>query len=108
MYFSLRFIPGEGIQRHGMNAVEDGLFNIGVVPFQAPQQRFDLLPLGAASAVVTDGAVLREAAGTLDKFQLIVLPPCDDIFFADAIHGTDELHAVEIAAVELWQHGLQL
>ena len=54
-----------------MDAVEDGLFNIRIIPLQAAEQGLDLLPLGAASAVVANGAVFHETAGALDKFQLI-------------------------------------
>ena len=66
-----------------MDAVEDGLFNIGIVPLQAAEQGLDLLPLGTAAPIVSNGAVFRKTAGALDKFQLIVSPPCDDIILMD-------------------------
>ena len=65
-------VAREGVQGNGVDAVEDGFFDVGAVPLQAPQQHLDLLPLGAASAVVADGAVLREAAGALDELQLVI------------------------------------
>lgn len=91
-----------------MDAVENTLFNIGIVPFQTPQQRLDLLPLGPAATVIADRTVFREAAGTLDKFQLIVALPGKNIVFMNAVQGSDQFHSLEVCTVQLWHHRLYL
>ena len=91
-----------------MDAAEDAVFDVRVVAHQAAQQDLDLLTLGAASAVVADRAGLGKTAGALDKFQLIVAAPRDDVILADAVHRADEGHAGEAGAVEHGRHGLQL
>ena len=105
---ALGFVAGHGIQRHGVDAAEDAVFNVGVVALEAAEQDLDLLPLGTAAAVVAHGAVLSKAAGTLDEFQIIVALPGQDIFFPDAVHGADQGHAGKAGAVELGRHGLHL
>ena len=40
--------------------------------------------------------------------QIVVISPVLDVVLADQIHGTDQLHALEIRAVQLGQHGLHL
>lgn len=101
-------ISGKSIQRDCVNAVEDGFFNIGIVPFQAAEQVLDFLPLGAAAPIVTNGAVFCKATGTLDKFQLIVPPPCDDVILMDTVHGPDQFHSLKMVAVQFGQHSLKL
>ena len=60
---ALGFVAGHGIQRHGVDAAEDAVFNVGVVALEAAEQDLDLLPLGAAATVIADGAGLGKAAG---------------------------------------------
>ena len=91
-----------------MDAAEDAVLDIRIVTHQAAQQNLDLLPLGAAASVVADGAGLGKAAGALDKFKVIVPPPCDDVLLADAVERADQRHTREICAVQLGRHGLQL
>ena len=79
MLHALSLIAGEGVQGHGVDAVKNAFFNVWVIPIQTAQQRLDLLPLGASAAVVADAAVFGEAAGALDKLELIVAAPGDDI-----------------------------
>ena len=69
------FIAYHGVQADSVDAVEDAFLNVGVVSFQAANKNFDLLALGSAASIVTDGAVFCKAAGTLDKFQVIIPPP---------------------------------
>ena len=68
-------IAYHGVQADGVDAVEDAFFNVGVVLFQAANEDLDLLALGPAASIVTDGAVFCKAAGALDKFQVIIPPP---------------------------------
>ena len=49
MLLPLFLISRKCIQRNCVDAVEDGLFNIGIVPLQAAEQGLDLLPLGIAA-----------------------------------------------------------
>ena len=105
---ALGFVAGHGIQRHGVDAAEDAVFNVGVVALEAAEQDLDLLPLGAAATVVAHGAVLGKAAGALDEFQVIVALPGQNIFFPDAVHRADQGHAGKAGAVEHGGHGLQL
>lgn len=80
-------IADHRVQTDGVDAVEDALFDVGVVPLQPPQQGLHLLPLRAAAAVVADGSVFREAAGALDKLQVVIPPPGDDAVLVDAVQG---------------------
>ena len=105
---TLRSIARHGINGNIVDAAEDAVFDIGIVALQAAKQDLDLLPLGAAAAVVAHGAVLSKAAGALDEFQIIVALPAQDIFFPDAVHGADQGHAGKAGAVELGRHGLHL
>ena len=105
---AILLIAGEGVQGHGVDAVENAFFNVRVIPLQTAQQRLDLLPFGASAAVVTDAAVFGEAAGALDELELVVAAPGENIVLVYSVHGTDQLHALEVRAVELGQHGLKL
>ena len=40
--------------------------------------------------------------------QIVVISPVLDVVLADQIHGADQLHALEIRAVQLRHHGLHL
>ena len=108
MFDALGFVAGHGVQSDCVDAAENAVFDIGVVTLETAEQDLDLLPLGAASTVVAHGAVLGEAAGTLDKFEVVVPLPCEDILFLDAVHRADEGHAGEAGAVEHGRHRLQL
>ena len=105
---ALGLVAGHGVQRHGMDAAEDTVFDVGIGPLQAAQQGLDLLPLGTAAAVVAHGAVFGETAGTLDEFQFVVALPGQNVLFVDAVHRADEGHAGKAGAVQFGRHGLQL
>ena len=108
MLHALGFIPRHGVQRDGMDAAENAVFDVGVVAFEAAEQELGLLPLGTAAAIVAHGAVLGEAAGALDEFQVVVPLPGQNVLLADAVHRADEGHAGKAGAVKLGRHGLQL
>ena len=108
MLHTLGLVAGHCVERYSVDAAEDAVFDVRVVAHQAAQQDLDLLTLGAASAVVADRAGLGKTAGTLDKFQLIVAAPRDNVILADAVHRTDQRHARKVRAVQLRRHGLQL
>ena len=102
------FIARHGVQRDGMDAAENAVFDVGVIALEAAEQELGLLPLGTAAAIVAHGAVLGEAAGALDEFQVVVPLPGQNVLLADAVHRADEGHAGEAGAVELGRHSLQL
>ena len=51
MLLPLRLPAGHGIQTDGVDAVENALFDIGVIALELLEQLLDLLPLGNAGAV---------------------------------------------------------
>ena len=53
MYGSILFIPGKSLDIDRMDTVENTGFDLGVVSLEAPDQRLDLLTLGAASLRVS-------------------------------------------------------
>ena len=108
MEYAAGLVAGHHIQIDRVNAVENAALDIGIVAAQTAQQDLDLLTLGAAAAIVAHGAVFGKAAGALDKFEVIILLPCENVLFVDAVERTDQLHALEIRAVQLGQHGLHL
>lgn len=56
----------------------------------------------------TGYTVLCESACALDEVELIVIPPCYNVIFLDQIHWSDQLHTLEILAMELRHHRLHL
>ena len=46
MLLPLRLPAGHGIQADGVDAVENALFDIGVIALELPEQLLDLLTLG--------------------------------------------------------------
>ena len=108
MLHTLGLVAGHCVERYSVDAAENAVLDVRIVAHQTAQQDLDLLPLGAAPAVVADRAGLGKTAGALDKFQLIVAAPRDDVILADAVHRADQRHARKVRAVQLRRHGLQL
>ena len=52
MLYAFGFIPRHGVQRDGMDAAENAVFDVGVVALEAAEQELGLLPLGTAAAIV--------------------------------------------------------
>ena len=83
--------------------------HIGVCLFQLPDQLLDLLALGLCLLVRTAGrAGVGEAAGALNKVQVVGIAPRLDVVLADQIHRANQLHAGKVRAVELRHHRLHL
>ena len=59
MLLPLRLPAGHGIQTDGVDAVENALFDIGVIALELPEQLLDLLPLGAAAVVAGLGLAMQ-------------------------------------------------
>ena len=108
MGLAVIFEAGEGIQLDAVNGPKHAFFNVGVRLFQLPQQHLHLLALALPYPVAGSVPGFGKTAGTLEKLQVIVVLPGDDIVFMDAVQGTDQLHAGKILAVELGRHGLKL
>ena len=82
---------------------------MGIYLLKLRNEIFDLHSLGNTGAVCTAGSTgISELAGTLDKMQVIVVSPVLDICLTDQIHGADQLHPLEVCAVEFRHHSLYL
>ena len=108
MEYAAGLVAGHHIQIDRVNAVENAALDIGIVAAQTAQQDLDLLTLGAAAAIVAHGAVFGKAAGALDKFEVIILLPCENVLLVDAVERRNLIHACKVGAVQLGQHGLHL
>ena len=70
-------------------------------------QFLHLIALGTASASAAH-AIFSKTARALYKLQSVVIAPRLDRIFLDKVHRTDQLHALEILAVQLRHHRLNL
>ena len=89
-----------------MNAVEDTFLNVRIVALEPANQRLDFLTLGTAATVVAHRTVFRKSTGALNKLQIIVIFPCDNGIFPNAIHRPNDFHSGKVVAVQLRRHGL--
>ena len=108
MLLSARFIARKCVEADRVNAAEYAFFYTRIISLQMTKQCFDFLSLGTTSAVIAACAVLRKPARALYKFQIVISLPIENILLVDAIHRTDELHSLEVFAVKLRHHRLQL
>ena len=100
-------IAGESVELDRVARVKDtGLdFRIGL--FQLTDQFLGLAAPGRGLGVVP-GSRLGETARALNELEAVVSCPGNDICLIDAVHGTDELHALEVQAVDFWDNSFQL
>ena len=96
------------VQIYIFHAPEDVFLYLRVLRCKCADQVLDRTPFGALLCAAAGSAALCQTTGTLDKMQIIIIPPANDILFPDQIHGTDQFHTVKIGAVELGHHGLNL
>ena len=90
-----------------MNTSENVLF-YGISLFsEFLDQLLHLVTFGTSSAA-TGYTVLCESACALNEVELILIPPCYNVIFLDQIHWSDQLHTLEILAMELRHHRLHL
>ena len=61
------------------NAAENIHVDILVDFPKFPQHRLDLLPFRTAAAIVAHGTVFRKTTGTLDKLQVMIIFPRDNV-----------------------------
>lgn len=109
MFHAVFFIGNDCMKIHVFHTSENITFNMGIYLLKLRNEIFDLHSLGNTGAVCTAGSTgISELAGTLDKMQVVVISPRLDIILAYQIQRTDQLHTLEIGAVELRHHGLDL
>ena len=96
---SFCFEADKGVEMYPVQTVENTFFNIGICLFQLPYQLLDFSALSAAR--LTDKFRVGKAAGALDKFQLVVARPCDNIVLMHAVERTDQFHSLKVGAFEL-------
>lgn len=106
VHCSVCFIARESFNLNPVEGTEDIVFNFGIGLLQLPDEFFDFLALRGAFMKIC--IVFREAAGTLQKFELIRDSPADNCIFLDAVHRPDQFHAREVLAVCFRDDGLQL
>lgn len=102
------FITDHSVQVDVLHTAEDILLNVRILLAKLPDQILDLRALGALLCTAAGSTAFRETAGTLDKVQVIVIHPVDDVFLAHQIQRTNQLHPREIRAVQLRHHRLYL
>ena len=91
------------------NTFEDVGFNLRICLFQSSDQFFRIKAFGGSRAVLVTGSTgVGKVTGALQKMQSVPVPPFTDIRLSNEIHRADQLHAFEMAAVQLRHHGLDL
>ena len=107
MEFTVFLISDDFIEDDVFDRFEDVLFDLGIHLLEFLDELLCLVSSRAASAVIADGAVLRETAGALDEAELVHVSPGDDILLPDIVERTDDLHAFIVVGMELRKHGLE-
>ena len=88
-----------------MHTPEDIDIHIFIVLFHLGNQPLHLPP---GALLLMRGGTLGKAAGALQKAQVIVLPPADDVLLPHQVQRSDQLHPREVGAAQLGQHRLDL
>ena len=107
MFHTILLPSQKGIQIDHMDSPEDVLLHVGIGFLQFFQQSLCLFSLGQALPALGFG-LFGKPTGALQKLQLVVSRPGDDVILMDTVHGTNQLHAGIILAVQLGHHSLDL
>ena len=99
----LCFVPREGFDIDGVQAVEYAVFYVGICLFKLAYELLGLLAL-----VVYVAVFLGDSARALYEFQPVVLRPFYDVVLVHAVHRADKLHSLVVFAFQLRYHSLQL
>ena len=77
------FDADHGVERDRVDAVEDGVFKVGIALLKVFQETFDFQPLGCGfdASLVLFG----ESAGAADELQVVCICPGNNVVFADAV-----------------------
>ena len=100
MPHTLLLIGDDRIQIHIFHTLKNIALDKGILFLHLPDQFLDLDPLGAVLLVVAGGTGVCKFAGTLDKVQMVVIPPCLDIILPHKVERSDQLHPLEVCAVQ--------
>ena len=102
-------VGNDFVQVDIFHAAENILFDLRILLRQLGNQLFYHHALGNRPLVrVAGGAGVCEMAGALDKLQVVIVAPVLDVRLPDQIHGTYQLHSLEVGAVQFRHHGLHL
>ena len=105
---SALLIGNDRIQVDVFHTAENPSGNLGVFFGEVVNQPLDFRTLRAFLRSAAGGTAFRQAAGALDKVQVVIIPPAEDVLLPDEVQGANQLHAGEIRAVEFGHHGLNL
>ena len=109
VYFAVLFIGDNSAEIDVFDAAEDIFLHLRIYLFQLSDKLFDFKALGLRlSVLVTGGTGISELAGTLYKVEVVVVAPVLYFSLADKVKRTYQLHTLEICAVELGHHSLDL
>ena len=100
-------ITWESVELDRVARVKDAGLDFRIGLLQLTDQLLGLAAPGRGLGIVP-GSRLSETAGTLNKLEVIVSCPCNDVGFIDSIHRPDELHALEVQAVDFGDNSFQL
>ena len=79
------FVSGESVQTDGVQSAENAFLNIGIGLPERFDQLLGFCTLAVAAAIAVYFCFFGKAAGALNKSQLIVTAPGNDVFLVDAI-----------------------
>lgn len=108
VYAVFILVGNQRTQIYVFNALEYVLFHLGIGLFKLFNKLLYLHPFGAVFFVIAAQAVVGKLAGAAYKVEPVAVPPPDYIAFANEIHRADELHTLEVGAVKLGHHSLNL
>ena len=92
-------VSNDRVQINVLHTAENVHLDLRVHLFHIRNEPLYLLTLRACVGGSAGGAGVRKSARTLDKMQVIVIPPVLDIVLTDKIQRTNKLHTLKIGAV---------
>ena len=92
-------VSDDRVQINVLYTAENVHLDLWVHLFHIRNEPLYLLTLRACVGGSAGGAGVREPTGTLNKMQVIVIPPVLDIVLTDKIQRANKLHTLKIGAV---------
>ena len=108
MPYAFLFVCHNRIQIHIFHTLKNISLHKRIPLLQGADQFLDLDALGTVLLIIAGGTRICEFAGTLDKMQSVIIPPCLDVILPHQIQRADQLHPLKIRAVKLRHHRLHL
>ena len=99
MQLPASLIAWESVELDRVARVKDTCLDFRIGLLQLTDQLLSL-PAARCSLGIIPGSSLGETARALNELETVVPCPCNDIGFIDAVHRADELHTLEIQAVD--------